>query len=305
MNPLSSHRTYSVVCLVFLFLPMIGLSHVADSLHHAPSADIEALRAYLNAEGIEVPESDEALKTLDSDGDGLGDFAEWVMGLDPLEGDPMPSANVRSSNDPEAGIEIQMNLPDWFGRYVDILTCPVLIGGEWEEVENFLSTFGHSSLTWQDIARPNDPQRFYKLSDATKGYVWDYYTLKTGVQIIGIDPTLDTTNQDADWLLDWWELKFFGNLDQNGSMDFDGDGLTNAEEILWLGEQLVLLFSDPSMTDSDNEGLSDYQERRTHLTNPLRADTDRDGRDDLLELYSYRTDPQNPDITPPQFISVL
>lgn len=305
MNPSSSHRAYSVVCLVFLLLPMMGLSYVADSLHHAPSADITALRAYLNAEGIEVPENDEELKTLDSDGDGLSDFAEWVMGLDPLEGDPMPSTRLQSAQDPEAGIEIQMTLPDWFGRYVDILTRPVLIGGEWEEVENFLSTFGHSSLTWQDIARPNDPQRFYKLSDATKGYVWDYYTLKTGVQIIGIDPTLDTTNQDADWLLDWWELKFFGDLDQNGSMDFDGDGLTNAEEILWLGEQLVLLFSDPSMADSDNEGLTDYQERRTHLTNPLRADTDRDGRDDLLELYSYHTDPQNPDITPPQFISVL
>ena len=124
MNPLSSHRAYSVVCLVFLLLPMMGLSYVADSLHHAPSADIEALRAYLSAGGVELPESDEALKTLDTDGDGLSDFAEWVMGLDSLEGDPMPSANVTSSNDPEAGIEIKMNLPDWFGRYVDILTVP-------------------------------------------------------------------------------------------------------------------------------------------------------------------------------------
>jgi hypothetical protein len=151
MNPLSSHRTYSVVCLVFLFLPMIGLSYVADSLHHAPSADIEALRAYLNAEGIEVPESDEALKTLDSDGDGLDDFAEWVMGLDPLEGDPMPSTSVQSSQDPEAGMLLEMSLPDWFGTYAEIFIRPDLIDGEWAIAAGWLPTFGDNALTWQDI----------------------------------------------------------------------------------------------------------------------------------------------------------
>ena len=39
-------------------------------------------------------------------------------------------------------------------------------------------------------------------------------------------------NSDGDSLPDAWELDHFGNLDQTGDDDFDGDGLTNAQEYL-------------------------------------------------------------------------
>jgi hypothetical protein len=35
---------------------------------------------------------------------------------------------------------------------------------------------------------------------------------------------------DSDGLLDSWEVTYFGNLDQTGAGDFDGDGLTNLQE---------------------------------------------------------------------------
>jgi hypothetical protein len=39
------------------------------------------------------------------------------------------------------------------------------------------------------------------------------------------------SDADGDGLGDDWELVFFGNLNQNGSGDFDGDGVTNAAEL--------------------------------------------------------------------------
>jgi outer membrane protein OmpA-like peptidoglycan-associated protein len=47
--------------------------------------------------------------------------------------------------------------------------------------------------------------------------------------------------------------------------------------------------------DSDNDGLSDYDEMFVHNTNPLRADTDGDGLNDYDEIFKHETDPNNPD----------
>ena len=38
------------------------------------------------------------------------------------------------------------------------------------------------------------------------------------------------TDSDGDGLPDWWELQYFGNLGQNGSGDWDEDGVTNLQE---------------------------------------------------------------------------
>ncbi len=62
--------------------------------------------------------------------------------------------------------------------------------------------------------------------------------------------------------------------------DPDDDGLTNAEEIE--------LGTDPNKFDSDGDGLSDFDEVRTHLTDPLNPDTDGDGLLDGWEImYQY------------------
>ncbi len=48
------------------------------------------------------------------------------------------------------------------------------------------------------------------------------------------------------------------------------------------------------MTDSDGDGLSDYQEK-LYGTNPNNPDTDGDGLSDYEEIKVYQTDPNNPD----------
>lgn len=94
-------------------------------------------------------------------------------------------------------------------------------------------------------------------------------------------------DSDADGLWDAWELEVFGNLDQTGTGDSDGDGLTNAQEFT--------LGTDPNLSDTDGDGLSDGHEVNVSHTDPVRPDTDGDGLSDGDEVNIYHTDPTNPD----------
>jgi subtilisin family serine protease len=66
-------------------------------------------------------------------------------------------------------------------------------------------------------------------------------------------------------------------------IDSDSDGLNNVEEIQ--------LGTDPLDADTDNDGLSDFEEDRTYNTDPLISDSDGDGLSDFDEVVTYGTDP--------------
>jgi hypothetical protein len=96
-------------------------------------------------------------------------------------------------------------------------------------------------------------------------------------------PIVDT---DKDGLPDVWELAFTTNsLTQlTATGDSDADGWTDVEEFA--------LGTDPTKTDTDNDGLADKVETNTGTfvdandtgTDPLKADTDGDGRLDGDEV---------------------
>lgn len=73
-------------------------------------------------------------------------------------------------------------------------------------------------------------------------------------------------------------------------IDKDNDGL-DADQEKQLG-------TSDNHTDSDNDGLSDYQEVFTHNTDPTNADTDGDGVSDGLEVNLYGTNPLVQNISP-------
>lgn len=88
--------------------------------------------------------------------------------------------------------------------------------------------------------------------------------------LTGTDPILFDTNEDG--------------ID-DGNADIDGDGLTNLEEIR--------LNTNPTVADTDSDGLKDYDEVYIYGTNPLQYDTDGDCISDSDEIL-LGLDPLNP-----------
>lgn len=70
--------------------------------------------------------------------------------------------------------------------------------------------------------------------------------------------------------------------------DTDGDGVSDYDEV-------DVYHSNPLSTDSDGDGMSDADETTKYGTNPFGIDTDGDGLDDLAEITVYNTDPRTAD----------
>ncbi|WP_415923228.1 hypothetical protein [Steroidobacter sp.] len=96
-------------------------------------------------------------------------------------------------------------------------------------------------------------------------------------------------DQDNDTLPRWWE-QLYGLSDANAADalgDLDGDGVSNADEFAH--------HSNPSVVDTDGDGLTDQQEIVTYSTNPARADSDSDGLNDYDEVVTHQSDPWDTD----------
>ncbi len=71
-------------------------------------------------------------------------------------------------------------------------------------------------------------------------------------------------------------------------MDTDDDGLSDFDEIMKYR-------TDPLKADTDGDGLKDGDELMKYKTDPLKDDTDGDGLKDGDELMKYKTDPLKAD----------
>lgn len=138
------------------------------------------------------------------------------------------------------------------------------------------------NLDWEGIAG-----RTYFLQHSEDLVAWQYFPL--------IESGNNTT---LGWGFASSADKFFVRLrytdfvtNDPDNADFDGDGLTNWEEIFIYG-------TDPFNSDSDGDGMPDGWEVMNGFnpTDPADADEDADG-DGLTNLQEYElgTDPNNPD----------
>ncbi len=93
------------------------------------------------------------------------------------------------------------------------------------------------------------------------------------------------TDEDGDGLMVEYELAW-GSSDC--STDSDGDGLDDYEEV-------KVYRTDPSDTDSDGDGLDDGDEVTIHGTDPADRDSDDDRLSDGEEVSTYGTDPNRAD----------
>ena len=111
------------------------------------------------------------------------------------------------------------------------------------------------------------------------GEPWGVYssssTLVTN-NLTGINITMTDHDEDDDGLIDWWEMQYFGDLDEDADDDPDSDGLVNSNEFTQA--------TDPSDPDSDDDRLEDGEEVDTYSTDPLDADSDNDNMGDGTEV---------------------
>ena len=100
----------------------------------------------------------------------------------------------------------------------------------------------------------------------------------------------DYGDDDNDGLPNWWEYHYFGT---NTSEAYASNDYSDEDGVLNLDEYLNGTY--PTISDTDNDGLTDYQEIYGYPTCPFRADTDGDMLLDGQEVYTYGTSPTNPD----------
>lgn len=96
---------------------------------------------------------------------------------------------------------------------------------------------------------------------------------------------LSNTDGDNDGMVDSVEVIYFGDLDQDETTDFDGDGLLDLAE-------LDTHLTHPTNPDTDGDGLTDGDEVNNRGTNPKRLDSDGDGSPDGMEV-AKGTSPSN------------
>jgi len=193
-------------------------------------------------------------------------------------------------------VTLDISLPDTFGGYVEIFDRDWLQQwDDWELAKSWLPTYGNAQVGWEDSASSGKNHRFYYIGDATDDPDGDGYSTLREELVTETDPTIfNTMDMDNDGMHDWWETKIFGGTGQNGSQDYDGDGLLNNEEMVYVssgyGSPSVTMTSDPSLFDTDADGMDDGFEESYYWLDPMDSsdgENDRDG-DNLTNLEEYQ-----------------
>jgi len=105
------------------------------------------------------------------------------------------------------------------------------------------------------------------------------------------DSSSSPNDSDADGLPDAWEIGYFGDLDEDGNTDPDGDFAFNSEELA-AGTDPSLYTSFP---DTDSDGMSDAWENSYFLGLQDNGTGDDDGDlFDSLAEFTGKSDPLNP-----------
>ncbi|MBR9676119.1 hypothetical protein GOV05_03865, partial [Candidatus Woesearchaeota archaeon] len=264
--------------------------------------------------GDGVKDCDPCLEGQDQDGDGMCDTWEVIYDLnitDPTDAYEDPDGdgliNIDEYNydtNPFMNDTDSDDLTD-YEEVTDTQTIPtnpdtdedrmldgweVLYGFDPLDLHDAYYDYDNDGLyNFEEFELITNPQR--KDTDTDK-------ILDGGERTSGTDPTNPQStplDSDGDGMGNSWEEKERLNPydDSDREIDNDNEGLIAFKEYLY-NTQL-------DREDSDNDGLSDYEEIYTHHTIPILADTDNDEWQDRFEVDAG-TDPLNPKSFPDRFI---
>ncbi len=173
----------------------------------------------------------------------------------------------------------------WYGSSAPLNPCADLT---WEIVGTaYLNLDASLDILWRNQASGANVVWF--MSNATQlgaTYLSGQSDLNWHIAGTGEFGAPTPPDSDGDGLPDSWEMQYFGNLSQNGSGDFDADGLVNVDEFA--------AGTDPTDLNTDHDRLSDGAEVMAAGTDPLNPDSNGDGvpdGDDLAWDYTPESHP--------------
>ena len=227
--------------------------------------------------------------------------------------DQRPVAKVRADRNYNYKL---MGLP--IGAYVvrafhDLNLNGVLdVGEAWALVKGEPATVG--SINW--VVATITKRGGLSTNAVSNPYASDYSAkailVRSAAEVSGNNLIVHDADSDSDGLPDIWEKTYASgsltlmnsltDMDHDGLSDLlefragsnptlpdtDGDGLTDGDEVL-------IYHTDPTKADTDGDGLSDRDEVLTYFTDPTNPDTDGDGLNDRDEVIVHRSDPTKPD----------
>ncbi len=205
-----------------------------------------------------------------------------------LEGDGMAISMGMDSN---GFVKLDIDLPPDFGNHAEIFGTYNLVYVPWGVAANRLSSTGGTHLAWTDPASIVRETGFYIVSDADLDSDGDGYSnLRETLTTTNNPNVFDLVDEDQDGMHDWYETILFGGLGQAGTGDFDGDGIPNNQEMVYTtsgsGAPKVTITTDPSLYDTDGDGMNDGLESSYPFLDPLDpsdADYDHDGLSNWVE----------------------
>jgi hypothetical protein len=217
----------------------------------------------------------------DSDGDGLTDEQEQVLGIDPLKGDTdgdglTDGEEIQTHNtDPLDSDTDGGGISD--GAEVNRGTNPRQSD---DDISDQFDTDSDGVNDEDEVAAGTDPEN----ADTDNDGLTDGAELNTYLtNPLEADADRGGVN-DGDEVAAGTNPRNNPGDDLVTSDDADGDGVSDSEE--------TSLGTDPNNPDSDGDGLSDGIEINETLTDPLDADSDDGGVDDGDEI-NQGTDPNN------------
>lgn len=217
-------------------------TNIDSSTNWIAWTDLESTNAYVDIRFYVAANAD-----VDSDGDGFTDgFEKYVY-------------HTCTTNEDSHPVSVSGSI-----SYTGSLTGPVRMiavteSNSWVGCMATISSPG----TYTNDKVANSTSYWFKAyrdcdSSKTKEYgePWGIYsntsTLVTN-DLSGINITLEDRDEDDDGLIDWWEMQYFGDLDEGpGDDEPDNDALVNSNELA--------CGTDPTNDDTDGDTATDGEE---------------------------------------------
>jgi hypothetical protein len=263
------------------------LRFLRSSDHEMEATETDIYTGRFKQSGIgREPMMDLSFTDPDSDGDGLTNVEETILGLDfqfqDSDGDGLKDGEeVFPGND---GYVTNPKAYDSDGDGLNDLEEVIRI------IDHELPHLMYASDPWEQDTDSDGLSDYLEVSDIN-GWI--------------TDP--DNHDSDGDLLTDGEEVNGAGPPNQRQTSnptlkDSDGDGLDDKEEVFPGRDGHITKVHEP---DTDGDGLTDGKEytgsgsESAFTSNPLKADTDGDGIDDYEEVFyhldNYVTDPKSDD----------